>query len=86
MHTPSARINVSLELIVSVDRKKEYINCFFEEIKVSDACKFTLFDMLCLHNGEDVKEKPLTYEDFYIKGDFRRLESDPKYIPPNTWR
>jgi hypothetical protein len=68
-----------------INQPKE-LNFYLLEIAVSEACKFTLFEMLCLHNGEDVKEKVPIYEDYYLKADARRSEIDPKFIPVNTWR
>ena len=42
--------------------------------------------MLCLHNSDDVKEKPIIYEQWYLRGDVRKAENDNKYRMITTWK
>lgn len=46
----------------------------------------TLFDMLCLYNCQDVKDRSPSTEEWFAKADSRRLENDPKSVPENIWK
>jgi len=62
------------------------LKCKDEKIDVSEECKLALLDLLCINNSDDLKQKPLVQEEYYLRGLKRDVDSRGRAIFVSTWK
>jgi hypothetical protein len=63
-----------------------YCKSIWLEIDVSEECKLALLDLLCINNSDDLKQKPLVQEEYYLRGLKRDVDSRGRAIFVSTWK